>query len=400
MTMDSTGVSFGMMPRGPARLTRSQRGFRGQRGFVLIFVLWILAGCSLLLASYAQSAGKTTVTESLATIPLRQRELENVADFVASHMGKTTVTADSRWQAQNSISEIEYSQSNGVSAAVAQLAETLNQVGFKIEVPNSSTTTNRLSSLRQSLSEIPEGKSSSFTQEALFSIGNNQTLTIGGKVFSVTVLPVSARPNLNTLPPLALKRYLQYLGLSEIRAEALIIALRHWRGDASVAGAGVPEAVYNAAASPYKARQAVIADWSELYWLAGSSPDLVDFLRQNFSLAGTDSRVSLKENTADIIGALADLRPSEVQRAIDHLNGEKSEQILSDVIGVTAAAKFDQAVMTSAPETMPLTIQVSEKPDGGGLAQTVVYEPRSRVLSDSWAGTASPAVRMAPPDVP
>lgn len=392
MMMDPSSFLSGRMPR--------MAGLRGggQRGFVLIFVLWILAGCSLLLASYAQSAGKTTVTESLATIPLRQRALENVADFVASHMGKTTVMADSRWQAQNSISEIEYSQANGVLAAVAQLAETLNQVGFKIEVPNSTTTSNRLSNLRQSLSEIPAGKTSSFNQEALFSIGNNQTLTLGGRTFSVMILPVSARPNLNTIPPLALKRYLQYLGMSDAKAEALTIALRHWRGDRNVSGDGVAEAVYNAAGTPYKARQAVITDWSELHWLAGSSPDLVDFLRQNFSLAGTDSRVSLKDNTPETIGALADLRPDVIRRAIDHFNGENTNQLLSDVIGVTEAAKFDQAVMTSPPESLPLRIQVSEKPFTDGLAQTVIYDPQSRVLLDSWLGAEAGQVVMAPPE--
>lgn len=353
-----------------------------QSGFVLIFALWILAGCALLLAAYARSATQPPVAEALATYPLRQAALENAAEFVVHHLDKDSVTVDSRWQAQNEIARLEYAAAGGVNAAAAQLAEMLGQMGFKLDLPQGARATAMLTEQRQKLSSVRSGETGMQILEPLFSQSGGQSLKVGGHEYQVTVVSASARPNLNKLSAKALKRYLISLGLTEQTAETLSDSLRHWRGDTDVLTAMTFDSTYRAASPPYTARGKVIEDWSELALLAGSSPDLVAFLRQHFSLTGPDARVLMSQASPEHIAALADLDLDTVRAAITHLTGDRRDIALSDVIGANSAAKFEAAVVQSPPAEGPVRVEVTERQH----LLTLTYAISARMLDELWLG--------------
>ena len=74
------------------------------RGFVLLFVLWILTGIALLLALYSRtSTSAPAAIEAQLANPVAERQLDAALDYVLWHLTEGTVSADARWIAQSHI---------------------------------------------------------------------------------------------------------------------------------------------------------------------------------------------------------------------------------------------------------------------------------------------------------
>ena len=378
---------------GSAALRRRGGHDSRDRGFVLLFVLWILTGIALLLALYNRtSISAPAAIEAQLANPIAERQLYAALDYILLHLTEGTVRADARWIAQTQIlrtGRLESISGPGgdskIRTALQQLKEILEQLDFEIELPDVSDVAGVQSELQKEIALLSGTRLIDYETAAQFRPRPSpHKLTIADRPYEVLVRPAGALPNLNLIPPKPLARYLVYLGLEREAAERLAAVIKDWRDEDGLGSEfGADELYYRSLDPPYLPRDGAIRRWGELIYLKDADPALVALLRMNFVLYGNDWRVHPDHVSPAMIAALADVDLETVKRALDHRNspapGER-DLALADVIGVKAARGFESAVSYRIPEDGVVLVEVTDE----RLRLHAAFDTRNKELLDIY----------------
>lgn len=370
-----------------------------------------------MLALFARGGSSSVrIAEGLVAYPIEAREADSVLAYVAENAILQTRTVNAQWQGQTEINSLLSLQStSGAESALQQLAELLQEMNLKANLPQLGDIGAIVSAEQQALTSVAGDATTQAQQPAQFVVRDAPyTVRLGRRVYKVMLLPISARPSLNDLDQRALRDYLVHLGLARASAERLAGLIASWRGDA---GARDRDAAgwYLTRQVPYAERGERIDSWAELEFLREMAPDDVDLLRRNFVLHGVGVRVDADFFDASAIAALADISPAEAARALaqfEPLPEGQTRPALEDEIGSDAAAKFVRAVyapgqsspVTAAAGAAPVIVAVST----GGFSETAVLDLSNGTILerlegevarvDRAAGETNPAARAkAPP---
>jgi hypothetical protein len=323
-----------------------------------------------------EAATAPATIERLAYNPLDRRTLYGALDYVLKQTGYDVMSdVDARFQIEATIGHLTSAAGGGVGqAAVAQLVEMLSQLGFNIQLPTAATASGLIDQQQQALHALSPGATGDALPVGSFGPTDKpQAMELSGQAYQVTVLPTTARPDLNKIAREPLVRYLRYLGVEATQVNTLADFIQSWRGDAErTLSAGDAEAWYASREFPYVQRSRPIEDWSELYYLKEATPDLVEFLRRHFTLHG-ESRLDVHYVKPGAIAALTGLPLDVVTLAVDqllHPSERDKDRSLGDLVGVQNAAIIGATIETSAKADIPVIVTV----EGPKLSATVVYD--------------------------
>jgi hypothetical protein len=312
-------------------------------GFVLIYTLWIVAAVSILLALYAKSASQPArMSEQQFKAAIELPETLNLLDYVLAHTIAQEREIDPRFITYRQ--EIRGESIQDGRSLIRELKEILGQIGMEIDIPDDSQTGIEVITKDEKPSGQAPSETTKVRQGRIFGAGKDKrTIRIGDATYQVRVLPVNARPSLNTLMGVSMTDYLVHLGLSESAARQLTATIKDWRDqDNFVSDDGAESGHYAFQRGP---RNAPIQTWDEVYYLKGANAQLVEFLRRHFTLYGQGGRVHAEYLSPEALAAMTELEPWEVKVALENhaLRGE--DQVpLSELLGDEEARRFNSLV--------------------------------------------------------
>lgn len=312
-------------------------------GFVLIYTLWIVAAASILLALFAKSASQPArMSEQQFKAAIELPETLNLLDFVLAHTVVQESEIDPRFITYRQ--EIQGQSIQDGRSLVRELKEILGQIGMEIDIPDDSQTGIEVITGGEETSMQAPAETTKVRQGRIFSAGKDErTIRLGDATYKVRVLPVNARPSLNTLAGESMTDYLVHLGLSESAAEGLAAAIKDWRDqDDFVSDNGAESGQYPFQRGP---RNAPIQTWDEVYYLKGANAQLVEFLRRHFTLDGQGGLVHAEYLSPEALAAITDLSPWEVNIALENHALPAEDQVpLSELLGDEEARRFNALV--------------------------------------------------------
>ena len=350
-----------------------------EHGFVLIFVLWVMVGCGLLLASYAKMQANPRVTQHLVADPLEELMFDNLGNYVAHHAKDSRENVDAQWLAQNKIATLQESANQGTLNAAAQLAEMLRQMGFEVNIPSGSSVASIIQQEQALLQSIAAGTMVDHNVDAEFSAGAAaRRIKLGGTEYQILAFPVAMKPNINRLPVKALSRYLIYLGIERGAAEHLAAVIAHWRGDLDVPEGISFEDYYRGQSPSYNAPAAAITEWPSFALIKDGSLGLADFLREHFTLWGGSYRVIYDALPPEALAALADISAVDAKTAVELLRKAGKPGAIEDAIGADSAFKFSSVIETRPPEGDPILVEIAD----GNRKLSFILDPKSGRISE------------------
>jgi len=317
---------------------------RTTEGFILIYTLWVLAACSIILALLAKSAVKPIeVNEASLTEPITLVEEINILDYVLAHTFSYDLQVDPRFVDYQKDLTSENIQAN--KGVVQELKDMLSQIGMKLELDDDTeTTVESTSKTITSTEEQETNDPTTFRQNTQFSITKDPYRIKQGDVeYQIMIRPANALPSINTLPREAMIRYLIHLGLEQDAARRLAGVIHDWKDiDDFVSDEGAESAQYPFGHAP---RNDPIQSWSEIYYLKGSSSQLVAFLRNHFTLRSRQQRLSANYLDTDALAALTGIPASDVVIAMENQELEEDEKLpLDELIGEEHSERFSSLV--------------------------------------------------------
>lgn len=350
----------------------------------MVFCLWILTAASVTLAYYLKnSSASPEAVEDRLEYPMAWREMAGVFQFIYFEMRGDPLTIDERWEYERKITTIEQSRLSigGSGAAMKDLQEMLGQMGFQLDVPDSTRLNQALTDLQEQRARVKTGALADYYGDMKYKIREAPyDLNIDGKIYTLILKPANAKLNLNMADDESLARYLQYLGIEKRRAEKLSKLLVDFRdSDSSVLGEG--------SEGPYRygfdrlvpALNHRINRFDVLLYLPGMDMATLQLLRQNFVLFGDDRRMNYRYNAPEALAAYADLTLDEVARGIEYENNKSDPlygQTLERLLGTQAAEKWENFVTGEFDQNDPAIIELK----GPKLSLSGIYDVRNRTL--------------------
>lgn len=286
---------------------------RVARGFILIYVVAMIAGITLILSQMQQRRAIPQQSERMLQRTLEAAEGEMLLDFVIAGTQSQQFPLDARYLQFRKFVEEDPARAAELADALRQLKEMLSSLGFNIQ-------------------DRPEGevgkKARREGEGVLFSVtGQSLQIKLGSRTWQLSLHPGNQRPNLNALPFESLWRDLQALGLEEREARELAASIIDWTDpdDFSTAGIGAESNYYLARSPSYRSRNGPIQNWQELAYVRGIPTERLAQLRENYAIAPSAARK-----------VLATAMPKERLAAITQL---KAEQIATLVSLFTSSAE-------------------------------------------------------------
>jgi hypothetical protein len=314
--------------------------------------------------------------ERLAYNPLDRRTLFGVLEYVLRQTGNDVLHGtDARFGVEIQLQHLIAASGGGVGqAAVSQLVEMLAQLGFKIKVPTGTAASDAVAQTQQTLASMPAGQTGTLPPTTSYVPSDKPTLLeVSGQTYKITVRPANALPDLNRLAEGPLQRYLNYLGMKTGADSTLAQLILNWRGDPDrPAISSEAEAWYAGREQPYSPHGRPILDWDELYYLMNSSPDLVDFLRQHFTLHG-GKLIEARYASPAMVAVLADIPVEAAKRGLEkmvHPTDQDRDANLGDLIGVDNATRLQAVVGVEGSADTPVEVII----EGPKLILGVVYD--------------------------
>lgn len=358
-----------------ARRQRARDGRSGS-GFILIYTLWILAACSVVLALLIKTnAQPPALEERLLNNPIELKESINVLDYVLEHSFSQTRQVDPRFiEYQRSIAAQSVQSKQGI---IQELKDILAQLGMELDIEDDSKGSVETTTVIETGQSQEDDKVVTIREGRQFGIAEEPyRIKPGESEFQVRIRPANALPNLNTLPRRTLIRYLAFLGLEQERAERLAGVVRDWIDiDDFLSEAGAESMQYSFGRAP---RNGPIETWGEVFYLKGSNARLVAFLRRHFVLHSTQRKVDARYFQADALAALTDLPEEEVSIALENEGYEEDEKLpLEELISEESAARFRARADWESDQQI-LLVEVQ----GPSVTLSSVFDARNKQLLD------------------
>lgn len=341
-----------------------------------------------MLAYYMKQAPAAPATlEQSLSYPIRSKQLQSVFNYVISEIRGDPMTIDTRWDVERKISLVERTRLalGGAGTPIENLREMLQQMKFNLEIPDMTQINNALAILRNQRVQIRTGSTTGYSLPQKFKMGTEETqIPFQGKNYTLRILPVNAKPNLNTADVEALERYLMFLGMQEKISEKLAQLIVDYRDEDGEARGANTEGPYNTDPRfTVKSSNQEIRRFDELTALPGIDSAMIRFLRQHFTLYGEDPRINLLYNSPEAIMAYTDLQAEIVTSALDYeknKNDPLRNETLEVLIGSKPAEIWKNSVTDTTLEDQPINIILT----GDGLMIDAVYYPKERKIADIY----------------
>jgi type II secretory pathway component PulK len=327
---------------------------RRTRGFILLYVLAMVAALTLMLLQLQQrSTGVPRQTERELNHAVQWQEASMLLDFVIAGTVERRLPVDPRFTQFRRLLAEDPARLSELEDALAQLKEMLDQMGFSIDIGRGK-------------GGVALGTKRDDEGTLFLPRHEDYTLKLGEREYRVRVVPANARPNLNALPYEPMWRYLEYLGVPAEEAKDLAANIVDWRDPDMfrTENRGAEQEYYLELAEPYRPRNAPVLHWQELAYVKGMSPDRLQLLRENFSLSLSGRAAALGDYIQPrALVALSGLKADTVQALLRAYGGrpEKGETTALEVTEMALTeqdiAAFD-ATVTFRPDMERLRIEV------------------------------------------
>lgn len=347
---------------------------RRDRGFILLYVVALVAALAILLFQLNQMKGAVPAqVERQVDRAVETWEARLLLDFVTSGLVEQKTAVDPRYLAYRRLLLDDPSRLSEMEDALAQLKAMLDRLGFDITLGKGKG--------KGGGAIQHDGKGILFTARS-----QSYVIALGAREYKVRILPGNGLPNVNALPYEPMWRYLKHLGVAEVEAQDMAAALVDWRdADNFLTDVrGAEQEHYALLKPPYAPRNAAFGNWQELAYVRGIGPDRLQLIRENFSLGRHDSpRVLVDylapETLAELCGLRVDILRNilkEYGRLQDPANHTSGREI-AEVLMTQDAAAFD-ALVAWQPDVTQMRIEIS----GPGSRVTADYDMvRKRLLA-------------------
>lgn len=270
---------------------------------------------------------------------IQNRQLLNVLDYVLTNSYKQNIDNDSRAIAYQQLEEnIQAGKANELKDEFCAMFGSKN---FGLVSSDDPLCNKKPGVVVNGVGSVESTTTNTVKKTGIYRpVKTPYILKVKDRVYTITIWPSNAYPNLNTLDKRALKNYLYYLGLSKENALQLAGVIKDWvdEDDFIAEQGGAEWSAYSQGAQPYKPRNAPIKNWQELNFLQRIDPDLITLLRRNFVLQGSD-KVNVDYVNNAQIAALAGIEQALVEKwqsqKTDDKNAldSKDQQKINDVLG-------------------------------------------------------------------
>jgi hypothetical protein len=341
----------------------------------------------MLLASFSSNASSApSIAEELLRSPLAERQQAAVEAYVARTIDPEPLTVDSRWATAREIARLQLIQSGGgIGAQVRELQTMLAQLGMDLKIQSPQDLSTSINAAMSHYKELKPGMTEKYDFQSGIPIGAGTSLKLGQDTYEITVLPATARPNLNMLSRNELERYLRHLRLDDAAAKDLADVISDWRGLSVSAGAATAAAGwYGSRGEPYSRPRTDIKSWGELAYLYGADPSLIDVLKSHFVLHGS-GMLDVRYVPSEDIAAILDMEPAVAAKAAQFYlqpDPNNPDRALEDVIGVNNANLFSRATINHTTNTEPLIISIK----GPMRTSVFVVDRKTKVILERISG--------------
>lgn len=355
-----------------------------QRGFILVFTLWILVAVAATLAIIGlRGKGGSSVSEKELQELVESRQALSVLDYVLRHAAEFDVQLDPRLVAYEKVMQERAAQIAASDDRLAVLRELLAAMNFNLRLddPRSKTPEEKPKGDGKGAAGAKGDQPNAVKRKSSVKYAPRPepyAIAVADTTFTARILPGNALPNLNFIGALALERSLVDLGLPKAEARRLAAVVADWVDADSMTAEGGAEAAYAASGRrAYVPRNGPIQSWAELAYLKDMSPDVLRLLRDNFTLFGNDPRVLPDYVPEKTIAALADMPVGRTRVALQLL--QSPETIRPDVPILTEAemAAITRTV-TRAPDERLIIVQIK----GPATRITAWYDTQQRRVLD------------------
>ena len=354
-----------------------------QSGFILIYVVGLLAAIALILFEIGRSQTPAPLyMEKQIDHQLQIQQEQILLDFIIAGTQPQKIQNDSRLTQYKRILAANSIRQSDVREEVEWLKSALAKLNFKIDVP---TGKNEAGTSTKDKEEPAKKEAAQPTpQETLFQPRKlPYTLKIDQTEYTIRILPGNALPNLNALAFDPLWRYLRHLDIPEKEAKELAAAVIDWRDEDSfiTEGIGAESEYYSGMNPPYSPRNAPIRTWQELNYIRGMNPERMRLLRDNFMLGQPGARgVLLEHASPEILTALTGLKPETVQSIMSEYGKLGEKNIPVGAILLSNEATIFERAASWAPDPTLLRIQITA-PDS---ILTADYDSTNRRIIGWW----------------
>lgn len=342
-----------------------------QGGFILIYVVALVAGLTLILFQMQQRRAIPHQTERQLGYALEQAEGRMLLDFIVAGTQAQSFPIDPRYGQFRKLVAEDPGRSSEMNEALAQLKALLDSMGFKID-------------LKQEFGKA--GRQTQQQGEGVFFSPSAEGTTIvrlGQRSYEVSIRPGNIRPNLNALAYEPLWKYLRYLGVEEKESRDLAAALVDWvdTDNFLTDGRGAESEHYR----DLKPRNGPFQSWQELAYVRGVTPDRLAMLREHFVIAPVHSRKVLATALPkEALAALTDLGAEEISKLVslfastEDINGQMFAAYRL-TLDKTQLENFDQAV-TWEPQREFVRIEIT----GQHASLHLDYDVRRKQVVGIW----------------
>lgn len=317
---------------------------------------------------FKQAPSAPAQLERTLAHPINWKKISSVFNFVLFEMKGEPMAVDARWEMERKIVLVDQTRISlgGSGAPIENLREMLSQMGFQLNIPDLSQVNKALNALQEEKVRIERGTISNFGLPKRYSLDNSpQTIAFDGENYILEIYPGNAKPNLNYIDQEDLERYLIWLGIEDRAAEKLSQFLVDFHDEDRNALAGNTEGPFqsdNRYITKFPNR--LIDRFDQLSYIPGIDAAMINFLRRNFTIYGTDARINYKYNTPAGIAAYTELQPAEVAAALQYekqKNDPLYNQTLVGLIGTDSAKKWNEKVTDSASQDQPVHVVLKGK---------------------------------------
>jgi general secretion pathway protein K len=364
---------------------------RTERGFILIYVVVMVAALAVLLAAMQRIRPPSSEgIERQLGRALQSVESRAVLDYTLSGLRADKHAADPRYEAYQRVFRDKQGALAATDDRVAFLRELLRSMNFELDIQESKTempAADDISPLMQKKRRLAEAerkkKESAARAHPFHARKETFSLTLGDTRYGIDIHPANALPNLNRLPAEPLIRYLKYLKLPEAQAKRLAGAIIDWRdSDDSTSDDGAEADHYLGQQPGYRPRNAPIKTWQELAYLREMSPDILQLLRENFTLDGPGTAALSDYLPKPALAALADLPEATIAIALEHQQhaGTGEERVELREILLDRDARAFQEIATNNSYTVVVRILIA----GPQYIRTIRYDIAKKKILDEW----------------
>lgn len=354
---------------------------RGERGFILLYVVAMVGGMAMILFQLSQMrTGVPDQTERQIARAIETAEARWVADFALAGLHEVKRAPDPRFLAFRRLVLLDPSKASEMEDMLAQIKSILEQMEFKIDLPKrgGDMTTSK------TVEEIAyEG------QRVLFQNRDKPyVLRLGERDYEIKITPGNAYLNLNGLPFESLMRYFELTGMPSARARELAADLVDWRDRDSFRTdqVGAEAEYYLALKNPYTPRNAPYRHWQELAYVRSTTPELLAKMREVFYLGDPESpQVLIDSQSPEILAALSGLRLDTVKAILGEYGkiekglSEKSKVEVAELLLTNDAVAFDR-IAGWTPDQDRVRIGIS----GPNTRLTIDYDKKTRKVGAVW----------------